>query len=165
MSQITLGLSEIRTGEASTTGTMPGSMTKIGMTYAGTCKINQDESEVTEHFEEGAASPAVRSKKKNVPKVTFSIMNPDPKLLADYIGGTVTGTGDEAVWGYDGTEVVENKAFSIIPKSGLQFDIPNGDVEAVINADMDSQGIFLVDFTITPMAVTEGKAIQGKKIS
>lgn len=162
-SVITLGLSEIKVGEAAPNGTMPTSLAKIGKTYQNTCKIAQEAAEVTEHFEEGKAAPEVRKKRKKVPVVTFSIMDPDPQLLADFIGGTVTGEGDEAVWGYDGDEVVANKAISVIPEQGLQFDIPNGDIEAVINADMSAQGIFLVDFTVTPLAVTGGKAITGKK--
>lgn len=162
-SVITLGLSEIKVGEAAPNGTMPTSLEKIGKTYQNTCKIAQEAAEVTEHFEEGKAAPEVRKKRKKVPVVTFSIMDPDPQLLADFIGGTVTGEGDEAVWGYDGDEVVANKAISVIPEQGLQFDIPNGDIEAVINADMSAQGIFLVDFTVTPLAVTAGKAITGKK--
>jgi len=163
MGVITLGLSEIKVGVAAPNGTMPTSLAKIGKTYQNTCKIAQEAAEVTEHFEEGKAAPEVRKKRKKVPVVTFSIMDPDPQLLADFIGGTVTGEGDEAVWGYDGDEVVANKAISVIPEQGLQFDIPNGDIEAVINADMSAQGIFLVDFTVTPLAVTAGKAITGKK--
>ena len=162
-SVITLGLSEIQSGEAAANGTMPTEMAKIGKTYKNTCKLAQETSEVTEHFEEGKAAPEVRKKSKKVPVVTFSIMDPDPALMAAYIGGTVTGVGDEAEWGYSGDEVVANKAIRVIPEQGLQFDIPYGDIEAVINADMSAQGIFLVDFTVTPLAVSAGKAIRAKK--
>lgn len=160
-SVITLGLSEIKVGTASPAGTMPEELTKIGKTYQNTCRITQDESEVTEHYEEGKAAPEVRKKRKNVPKITFSIMDPDPQLLADYIGGTITG----GTWGFDGSESVSNKAISLIPEQGLMFNIPNGDIEAVIDADMSAQGIFLVNFTVTPLAVSEGKAIQASKIA
>lgn len=54
-----------------------------------------------------------------------------------------------------------NKAIRVITEKGLDFDIPNGDIEAVINADMSAKGIFLVDFTVTPMAVSAGKALKG----
>lgn len=163
MAVITLGLSEIKVGEASPAGTMPEAMTKIGKTYQNTCKIVQEAAEVTEHFEEGKAAPEVRKKRKKVPQITFSIMDADPQLLADFIGGTVTGTGDAAEWGYDGTEVVANKAITVIPEQGLEFSIPNADIEAVIDADMSAQGIFLVNFTVTPLAVSSGKAIRAKK--
>ena len=58
------------------------SMTKIGKTYKDTANINQDAADVTEHFEEGKSAPEVRKKSKKIPKVTFSLMNPDPTMLA-----------------------------------------------------------------------------------
>ena len=161
MGLITLGLCQIKVGEASSTGVMPTSMTKIGKTYRDTAKISQDAADVTEHFEEGMAAPEVRKKNRKIPKLTFSLMNADPQMLADYVGGEVTGTGENKKWGYNGDETVENKAILVETEQGLDFEIPNADIEAVINADMSAKGIFLVDFTVTPMAVTTGKAIRG----
>ena len=46
-----------------------------------------------------------------------------------------------------------------MPTQGLIFDIPNGDIEANINAELSKKGITLVEVTVTPMAVTAGKAI------
>ena len=54
----------------------------------------------------------------------------------------------------------DSKAIRVMSEQGLWVDIPNGDIEAVINADMSAKGLFMVDFTVTPMAVTEGKPIQ-----
>ena len=100
---ITLGLCQILVSDASAAGTMPAksSMTKIGKTYKDTANINQDAADVTEHFEEGKSAPEVRKKSKKIPKVTFSLMNPDPTMLANYVGGTVDEKGG---WGYDGDE-------------------------------------------------------------
>lgn len=151
----TIGLSEIQVGVAGTDGVMPGTMAKIGKTYKETCNLNQDAAEVTEHFEEGVSAPAVRNKRKKMPVLKFSIMDPDPQMLADYIGGIVIG----GKWSFDGSETVINRAIRVKSEQGFYIDIPNGDVEAVIKADMSEKGIFLVDFTITPMAVTANKSI------
>ena len=159
---ITLGLCQILVAEASAAGTMPekATMTKIGKTYKDTANINQDAADVTEHFEEGKSAPEVRKKSKKIPKVTFSLMNPDPTMLANYVGGT----GDEkGGWGYDGDEVTANKAVYIETEQGLDFAIPNGDIEAVINGALSTSGIVLIDFTVTPCAVTTGKAIRAVK--
>lgn len=161
MSLITLGLSQIKVGAAAANGTMPAQLTKIGKTYKDTCKIAQDAAEVTEHYEEGKAAPEVRKKSKKIPVLTFSIMDADVQFLIDYIGGENVGTSDAPKWGYSGDEVVANKAVKVESEQGLDFEIPNGDIEAVINADMSAKGIFLVDFTVTPCAVTSGKAIRG----
>jgi len=155
--QITLGLSEIKVGVASSNGVMPGSLTKIGSTYQDTCKLNQDAAEVTEHFEEGKASPKVRNKQKKVPVLKFQIMDADVTQLIDLVGGSLE---DSSKWGFDGTEVVANKAIKVVTEQGYDIEIPNGDIEAVITADISKKGIFLVDVTVTPMSVTAGKAIK-----
>jgi hypothetical protein len=159
---ITLGLCQILVADASAAGTMPAkaSMTKIGKTYKDTANINQDAADVTEHFEEGKSAPEVRKKSKKIPKVTFSLMNPDPAMLAAYVGGEVDNNGD---WGYDGDEVTANKSVYVETEQGLDFAIPNGDIEAVINGALSASGIVLVDFTVTPCAVTTGKAIRAIK--
>jgi hypothetical protein len=109
----TLGLSQIKVGEASPEGVMPSALTKIGMTYKDTAKISQDAADVTEHFEEGMATPAIRKKSRKVPKLTFSIMNADAQLLADYVGGVVTTVDGKDTWGYNGYELVANKAIFV----------------------------------------------------
>jgi len=157
MGLITLGLCQIKVGKAAPDGTMPTAMTKIGKTYKDTAKIAQDAADVTEHFEEGMAAPEVRKKSRKIPKLTFSLMNADAKMLADYVGGEE----NAGKWEYNGSEVVANKAIYVETEQGLDFEIPNADIEAVINADMSAKGIFLVDFTVTPMSVTAGKAIRG----
>ena len=160
-SLITLGLCEIQVGEASVAGTMPVSLTKIGKTYKETCKIAQGSADVTEHYEEGKAAPEVRKKSRKMPTLTFSIMDACVQDLVDYVGGENVGSSEAPVWGYDGDEVVANKAIKVVTEQGLDFEIPNGDIEAVINADMSAKGIFLVDFTVTPCAVEAGKALRG----
>lgn len=160
-SLITLGLSEIQVGVAAKAGTMPTALNKIGKTYKDTCKIAQDSADVTEHYEEGMAAPEVRKKSRKIPRLTFSIMDANVQDLVDYVGGENIGTETEPKWGYDGNEVVANKAIYVKTEQGLDFEIPNGDIEAVINADMSAKGIFLVDFTVTPMAVDAGKALRG----
>lgn len=161
---VTLGLAEILVGTASAEGTMPQetAMKKIGKTYKDTAKISQEQGEVTEHFEEGVATPVVRKSSKKVPKFTFSVMDADIEALVAYVGGSkVNKTGSEKTkWAFDGNETVENKAILIKSEQGLWFEIPNASIEAVINADMSAKGIFLVDFTVTPLAVKVGKALR-----
>ena len=161
---VTLGLAEIMVGEASPAGTMPQetSMKKIGKTYRDSAKFSQETSEVTEHFEEGNAIPVARKVTKKSPKISFSIMDADIDTLVEYVGGTkVEKNGTEKTkWAFDGTEVVKNKAILVKSEQGLWFEMPNASIEAVINADMSAKGIFLVEFTVTPLAVTEGKGLR-----
>jgi hypothetical protein len=153
---ITLGLSQIEAGEASLIGAMPVTMIKVGKTYKDSCKLVQAPSDVTEHFEEGKAAAEVRRKSKKPPTLTFSIMDADPQLLADLVGGSITGG---TTWGFDGTEVVANRAIRVKAEQGLWVDVPNADIHAVINAEYSEKGIFLLDVTVTPAAVTSRKPI------
>lgn len=163
-SVITIGLSEIQVGTAAPGGTMPASLAKLGKTYKDSCKMSQPPSEVTEHFEEGKAAPEYRKKTRKVPQLTFSIMDPDCEFLAEYIGGTYTAAtagppATPAIWGFDGSEIPDDVAIRVVTEEGLDICIPNADIEAVVNADFSAKGIFLVDFTVTPKAVSAGKAI------
>lgn len=164
-SVVTLGLSEIKVGAGVKNGTAPTNLEKIGKTYQDSCKLVQEASEVTEHFEEGKSAPEIRKKRKKMPVLTFSIMDPDLSFLAKFIGGEITGSGANEEWGFDGSETVEDMYVQVIPEQGLQIDIPNGDIEAVVNAALSATGIFLIDFTVTPKAVDMGKAIKAKKIA
>ncbi len=151
MSLISLGLSQIQFGKIGADGAEATTYTKVGKTYQNTCKLAQESAEVTEHFEEGQAAPEVRKKRKKAPILTFSIMDPDVTFLAQYLGGEVTGTGDAAVWNWSETDAEVEASVRVIPEVGLVYTIPRGDIEAVLNADMSSQGINLVDFTVTPL--------------
>src|ERR1035437_2689266 len=133
-SLITLGLSQIEVGVAAPNGTMPATMNKIGKTYADSCKMAQGTADVVEHYEEGKASPEVRNKKKKVPVLTFSMMDPDVQDLSDYVGGTASGT--PLKWGFDGSEVVVNRAIRVKSEQGLWIDIPNADIEAVVDSEI-----------------------------
>lgn len=138
-------------GQIAADGGEATSYTKIGKTYQNTCKLQQETGDVTEHYEEGQAAPEVRKKKKKVPVLTFSIMDPDPTFLEAYLGGTTTGTGDDMEWSWSDTAEEIEASIRAIPEVGLVYTIPRGDIEAVLNADMSSQGINLVDFTVTPL--------------
>lgn len=161
MGLITLGLCQIKVGVAAENGTMPSNMTKIGKTYKDTAKIQQDKADVTEHFEEGKASPEIRRKQKKMPYLVFSIMDADVQAMIDYVGGINVGTEQSPKWGYDGDEVVANKSIFVETEQGLDFEIPNGDIEAIINSDFSAKGISLIEFTVVPCAVTAGKALRG----
>lgn len=141
---ITLGLASIKTGAAAPGGTMPTTLTKFGKVYKDSCTLVQEGVEVTEHFEEGKTFPEVRKKQTKMPVLKFSIMDPDDTILG-YCGLGGTAAGQLAV--------------QVETSQGYKVNIPNGDVEAVVNAEFSAKGIMLIDFTITPLAVTAGSSI------
>lgn len=151
MGLISLGLTEIQVGAISEDGGEAKTYKKIGKTYQNTCKLVQESADVTEHYEEGQSAPEVRKRKKKVPILTFSIMDPDVEFLKAYLGGTVAGDADEAEWSWSDTDENIEASIRAVPEVGLVYTIPRADIEAVLNAEMSSQGINLVDFTVTPL--------------
>lgn len=127
--------------------------TKVGMTYKDTCKLTQDSADVTEHFEEGKAAPALSLKEKKIPKLEFSIMNPDAKFLQDHLGGVYDSASK--TFGYDGTSVVANGEWEVETKKGFDIKIPNGDAEVTIDFEISDKGLLLVKFVITPLASSD----------
>lgn len=78
-------------------------------------------------------------------------MDPDVEFLKAYLGGTVAGDADEAEWSWSDTDENIEASIRAVPEVGLVYTIPRADIEAVLNAEMSSQGINLVDFTVTPL--------------
>lgn len=159
----TRGLLQISVGAVDLTpdGVFPADFTKLGEAYKDSVKFSQDDPEKTEFFEEGKSVPAVITETKKVPVFSCSIMNPDPKFLSDYLGGSFTAASSTrgSLWGYDGSEVVADKGVLIESKVGMKLLIPNAKIQAKMNAELSDKGLFLIDLTITPQAVTSGKAI------
>lgn len=150
----TYGLDSVMAGEAAPGGTMPTTLTKLGEVYKGTCQFNQDDPEVTDHYEEGVAIPKVSEHQGTVPYITLQLMDPSAAVLASVFGGTASGD----VWGISGTEARVTKAIKLVTKVGLDFVIPNALIIAKMSGTVGSGNLVLVDITIRPQAVTSGNA-------
>lgn len=128
--------------------------TKVGMTYKDTARMTQEDAEVTEHYEEGKANPAVASKVKKIPKLEFAIMNPDAQFLQTHMGGTYDSL--TKTWSFDGSEPVTNGEWTVLPKKGFEsITIHEGDAATAIDFDISDTGLLLVRFVITPLTPTE----------
>lgn len=167
----TISVDEITFGQVQkdssnhTTGDMPTSMTKIGKVYRNTCVINQDSSEKTEHYEEGRTIPEILNKTKKSPVLTFSLMVDDLEVLKNTVGGDLitNSSGDVIGWGFNGNELPDPIAVRLKPMMGADIEIPNGDIDAVINANLTQEGLFLVDVTLTPLAV-DAQGVKGFRV-
>lgn len=151
----TYGLAEIQFGG-----------TKVGMTYKDTAKMTQDDPEVTEHYEEGKANPAVSVDTKKIPKLEFAIMNPDAQFLQTHLGGTYDST--EKMWSFDGSETVATGVWKVLPKKGFEsITINKGKAVAKIDFDISDKGILLVRFVVTPLTPDEvgKKPIEIKEVT
>lgn len=153
----TFGNAEILVADVLETGLMPeiSTMTKIGEVLEDSASLTQEEGDKTEIFEEGNPDPKVIIEKPGSITVAFNIMNADPKMLSDYLGGTVGVTSKE--WEFDGKKKSVQKALFIKPQQGLYFKFPKASISAVIAGDLNQSGLLTLNFTAKPLSPGAGK--------
>ncbi|MCZ2480006.1 hypothetical protein [Aquirufa nivalisilvae] len=144
---ITMGLSKIEIGEIAVDGGMGTSLSQLGLTYEGTCKLTTDEPEITEHYAEEVEDPIVINQKKGKTMFEFSIMDPNADTLEAVLGGTVA-AGPPKVWNSPRTSVTIERSIKISPEEGMTFSIPRGLITAKMNAEFSRKNIFLIDVKV-----------------
>ena len=80
---VTLGLSKIlgKVGEPTALNFTETGYTAFGLTYEDTCKMSQEDPEVTEFYAEEEDDPVETVEKQGKITFSFSIMNPDLPVL------------------------------------------------------------------------------------
>ncbi len=151
MSKITLGLSKIEGGAIAVDGGMGTTLAAYGYTLRDTCKLTQEDPQVTEHFAEEVDEAIARLAKKGKTTVTFSIADPDATTMAALMGGTATA----GVWSAPAVQPTIEQSLKITPLSGMVIAIPRASITAKLNGDFSSKGITVIEVTATVMAPTK----------
>lgn len=149
---VTLGLSKIlgKVGEPTALNFTETGYTAFGLTYEDTCKISQEDPEVTEFYAEEEDDPVETVEKQGKITFTFSIMNPDLPVLKRLFGGEIASD----IWSYpDAVNTVE-ESIIILPKKGLKFQVPRMKLVAKINGEFSKKGLLLIEVTGTVMKPT-----------
>lgn len=86
---VTLGLSKIlgKVGEPTALNFAETGYETFGLTYEDTCKMSQEDPEVTEFYAEEEDDPVETVEKQGKITFSFSIMNPDLPVLKRLFGG------------------------------------------------------------------------------
>jgi hypothetical protein len=145
----TLGLAKIEIGDIASDGGMGATLSVIGYTYQGTCTMTTEEAETTDHYAEEMDDPVVSVSRAGKTTFSFSIMNPDVTVLKQFLGGTISGTGDTAKWNAPNLMPAIEKSVRITPQQGLMFDIPRLKITAKINGPFSKTEMFLLEVTGT----------------
>lgn len=149
---VTLGLSKIlgKVGEPTALNFTETGYTAFGLTYEDTCKMSQEDPEVTEFYAEEEDDPVETVEKQGKITFSFSIMNPDLPVLKRLFGGGIASD----VWSYpDAVNTVE-ESIIILPKKGLKFQVPRMRLVAKINGEFSKKGLLLIEVTGTVMKPT-----------
>lgn len=164
MAKYTVGLKQVKVGDAVATGTIDSTaiaaLNKQFKVYNDSCELLQDPPEKTEHKEENNAIPVVQLSERKTPRVKFQVMETDADALKLLMGGINVAdlASGQTGYGFDGTDDVPNKFFMFETVQGMDIYIPNGNISATLSGKLSKTGILLVDVEITPEAVTASGA-------
>lgn len=164
-----LGLSKIEVADIDATTGLPvstgtGAYATLGKTYENTCKLVEDDPEVTEFYCEEEDDPQEEISKKGKTTLTFSIMNANATAMGKIFGGTVTpaSSGNPATWEAPDNLTVQEKAVKISPRIGGIIELRRVKLTAKVNAEYSKKGLFLIDVkgTVCKPLVTGVKSIK-----
>jgi hypothetical protein len=149
MNVYTLGLSKIEMGDVASDGGMGSSLSVIGYTYQGTCTMTSEDAETNDFYAEELDDPVLSISRTGKTTFKFSVMNPDVNILKQFLGGTVSGSGDAAKWNAPDTMPVIEQSVRITPQQGLIFEIPRLKITAKINGPFSKTEMFLLEISGT----------------
>lgn len=155
MALVTLGLSKIEVGAIGLDGAMGTTLATLGLTYQDTCKMTQDDPEMTEHYAEEQDDPVVSTARGGKTAFNFSIMDADLQVLKTLLGGDISGTGPTEKWTAPVKLPIIEKSVVITPEQGLQFEIPRMRLVSKINAEFSKKGIMLIEVAGTVLTPTK----------
>jgi hypothetical protein len=145
----TLGLAKIEIGDVADDGGMGDTLSQLGYTNQDSCNFTQEDPETTDLYAEEVDDPVVSISRAGKTTFNFSVMNPDVDVLAELLGGTVTGSGASAKWNAPDTIPDIEKSVRITPLQGLVFEIPRMKITAKINGQFSKTNVFVIDVTGT----------------
>ena len=140
---VTLGLSKIlgKASEPTKCDFSETDYTAFGLTYEDTAKMSQGDAEVQEFYAEEEDDPIDTIEKAGKITFKFSIMNPSVELLERLYGGEVV----EDIFGYPDLVSTIEESVIIVPRKGLQFQVPRMKLTAKINGKFSKKGLLLID--------------------
>jgi hypothetical protein len=134
---------------------MGTTLATVGYTYQGTCTMTTEDPETTDFFAEELDDPVLSISRSGKTTFSFSLMNPDVNVLQQFLGGTVSSSGDTAKWNAPGIMPVIEKSVKITPQMGLIFEIPRLKITAKINGPFSKSEMFLLEVSGTVLVPTK----------
>lgn len=151
----TIGLKTVKIGAIAGDGGMGTTLAAIADTFEDSATITQEDGEKTEFFVEESDDPVASFSKKGSTKFAFTILDFTPATLASVLGGSVTGTGDAAVWNAPADVPVIEKSIEIVSKTNIKFEIPRARIEAKIDVPLSKKQVGKVVITATVLTPTK----------
>ena len=144
-----IGLKSIKMGNIAPDGAMGAALTALDATFQGTASLVQEEGQRTDFFCEELVDPVETVVVPGATTLKWSIVDFTPSTLARVLGGSATGTGDDALWeAPDSVDLREfEQSIEIVTNYDLKIEIPRAKVTALINWNLSRTEIAKVDIT------------------
>lgn len=153
--KITIGLASIKLGAIAADGGMGESLTPLGDTTIGTCKVNFEDPEKTEFFVEEYDDPIHVEYKQGKIDIQFQVANPDLEAIKRVFGGEITGSGSNKVYKAPNQYVTVEQSLEVKAKKGLSFKFPRVSLSAKFTSDLSKENLFGVEVTATVLRPTK----------
>lgn len=151
---ITIGLKSLKLGDVGAQGGMGEQLTVLGQTYENTAILTQEEGDETEFFVEEVDDPIETISKKGSTTLEFAIVDMTPTTLVRVMGGTQSGTGDQAVWSAPSDTPEIEQSIEIISKKNVKYEIARARIKARLDVNFSKQEIGLVRITAKVLTPT-----------
>lgn len=147
MGQITNGIDLIEIGDTGTDGAMATSLRVLGHTNIDSASITEADGTVTDFLVEELDTPIYSTNVPGKKTMTFQVADPDLEAFQEVFGGTITGTGDAAVWNAPQTIPRREISIKITPKIGYIIQIPRAILMPRLSADLGKNRLVMIEVT------------------
>lgn len=143
---------------------VPVSWTALGATYRDEATLAEADPTETEHYSNEDDDPIEVSLIGGKKTIAFSLIDYTPSVMATWLGGTVSGTGDTEAWNAPDTKFSGEKSFRLRSRDGKYITFPRVKFHATVDWTMSPNGIAKIKVKGTVMNPADATApmIRGK---
>ncbi|MDO9554527.1 hypothetical protein [Rhodonellum sp.] len=146
MAAVTYGASKIELGVFSAVDGSASGFVEIPV-YKDTFTMTEAEPNKTQHYQQGRSNPRLERFNANPLDIAFQIMDTDPDVLLQFLGGTVATVNTKKVWRSPKTKSEQVKALRITCDDGSIIVIPKFNFYARPNLTITDANINLIDIS------------------
>ena len=147
MAKLQYGLKSLKMGDVASDGGMGTTLEELGGTLEGSATLTTEDGETTSINTEESDFSAIQFNTPGETKVAFDLLDMTPDNIKKVLGGTVTGTGDAAVYSAPVGSVDIEQSLEIVTKNNIKWQFPRVKVFGKLNANISKKDVYKVSVT------------------
>jgi len=128
----TTGLVAFQSSAIAVDGGFGTTFTEVGLVNADSVVLDTSDPELTQFFAEQVDDAVYESSRKGTTTLELDLGFADLAQIQKFLGGTITGSGDDAVWNAPLTPPNIELSFKLVPTVGYVLNVVRGKVTAKI---------------------------------